>query len=376
MARGLVRKNDAAERVVPDASDAGLCSLDIEIDEHDGILRIYDPRAFHAGRRAFCRRLLEAVADDAGLEKAEIDVVANSCRLQFDPRASTARSMAVAMTAAVRRAAANGSAADRLRWWSRPSQWSTLTGYRTPRGISWWETLDARPGRIQLRHGEVSGDRRRLSDLSETLATLEGVERSRVSPWSRSLTLDYRPDSPIAYGLLDAVEHALRDSMPAGTPDRQLATVHAMNGSDVVEVATGFRRLRYLALAGGAFALTLVGLVVPGIPTVPFLLATSYYLARSSPRLNDRLRRTAIFGSILVEWEEYHGLSPYSKVKLVGLTDAIIAVTVALSAGSPVVLMVLLVIAIVSAVGIARIPGLPDSAAVAQGPAPLALPSP
>jgi uncharacterized membrane protein YbaN (DUF454 family) len=149
-----------------------------------------------------------------------------------------------------------------------------------------------------------------------------------------------------------------------------------MHGSEVVEVATGFRRLRYLAMAGGAFALTLVGLVVPGIPTVPFLLATSYYLARSSPRLNDRLRRTAIFGTILVEWEEHHGLSAYSKAKLIGLTAAIVAVTVALSAGSPVVLLVIMIIAIVSAYGIVRIPGLPDLAAGAHGPARLALPSP
>ena len=76
----------------------------------------------------------------------------------------------------------------------------------------------------------------------------------------------------------------------------------------------------YLALAGGSFAMTLVGLVVPGIPTVPFLLTTSYYLARSSRRLDERLRRTPLFGPILVEWERRHGLSRSSKLKLMGLT--------------------------------------------------------
>src|SRR5262249_27049435 len=124
MARGLVRKSDTAEQGKPTSSDGGLCSLDIEIDEQDGALRVYDTRAFHAGRRAFCRRLLEAAADDPGVEKAEIDVVGNLCYLQFDRRSSKARSMAVVMTAAIQRATAKGSAADRLRWWSRPSQWS------------------------------------------------------------------------------------------------------------------------------------------------------------------------------------------------------------------------------------------------------------
>ena len=125
--------------------------------------------------------------------------------------------------------------------------------------------------------------------------------------------------------------------------------------------------------------MTVVGLVVPGVPTVPFLLATSYYLARSSPRLNDRLRRTAIFGPILVEWEQYHGLSRSSKAKLIALTAAIVVVTVVLSAASPVAVVVILIIALFSAYGIARLPSLPADGSVAPGvqrQARLALPSP
>jgi hypothetical protein len=53
---------------------------------------------------------------------------------------------------------------------------------------------------------------------------------------------------------------------------------------------------------------------------------------------------------------------------------------VALSAASPVVVALVLVIALISIIGIARIPGLPDDAPGASGPAPsgarLALPLP
>ena len=171
----------------------------------------------------------------------------------------------------------------------------------------------------------------------------------------------------------------MQDSSPAGSSQRAIAPGPHGPGGTEIAVATGVRRLRYLALAGGSFAMTLLGLVVPGIPTVPFLLATSYYLARSSPRLNDRLRRTAFFGPILVEWEQHQGLSRTSKAKLIGLTAAIVVVTVALSAASPVVLVVILVIALFSAIGIARIPGLPEDASMAPGSARgtrLALPSP
>jgi uncharacterized membrane protein YbaN (DUF454 family) len=368
MARGLLRKPRTSGQVERDAGEASPYSLDIEIDERDGLLRIYDPRAFHGGRRAFCRGMLAAAAEHPGFEKAEIDLAAASCRLKFDPRSATAGSMADAVAAAVRRAAAKGSASDRPHWWSRPSHWSTLTAYRTPGGVSWWETLDAEPGRIQLRHEALSSDRSRLSQVSETLADLDGVEGSRVSTWSRTLTLDYRPESPIAHRLLDAVERALQDSKPVGASHREIAPGRREPDGGAIEVATGYRRLRYLALAGGCFGMTVVGLVVPGIPTVPFLLATSYYLARSSPRLNDRLRRTAIFGPVLVEWEQYHGLSRSSKAKLIGLTAAIVVVTVALSAASPVAMAVILVIALFSAYGVTRIPGLPEDASLALGP--------
>jgi uncharacterized membrane protein YbaN (DUF454 family) len=109
-------------------------------------------------------------------------------------------------------------------------------------------------------------------------------------------------------------------------------------------------------MAGGAFTLTLVGLVVPGIPTVPFLLATSYYLARSSPRLNERLRRTAFFGPILQEWEGHAALSLSSKGKLIGLTATIVIVTVVLAPLTPLALSVILLISSLSVYGITMMP--------------------
>ena len=115
-------------------------------------------------------------------------------------------------------------------------------------------------------------------------------------------------------------------------------------------------------MAGGAFTMTLVGLVVPGVPTVPFLLATSYYLARSSPRLNERLRRTAFFGPILQEWEGHGALSLASKGKLIGLTATIVVVTVVLAPLTPLALSVILLISSLSVYGVARMPGLAEDA--------------
>jgi uncharacterized membrane protein YbaN (DUF454 family) len=366
MATRQLSKGRAAGRPQLDEDEAPAYSLDIEIDERQGLLHIYDPRAFHAGRRGFCRRLLEAAAAEPGVEKAEIDLAAASCRLEFDRRLVTAQTMADAFTAAVRHAAQKPSRFDRLRWWRRPSRWSTLTAFATPEGASSWETLEAHPGRIRLRHGGAPDDRDRVSGLADSLSALDGVQGCRVSPWFGTLTVDYRPESPIAGGLVDALEHALRREEPPGTSPGAIARrqPESRTGAGVV-VAGGYGRLQYLALAAGSFAMTMVGLIVPGIPTVPFLLATSYHLARSSPRLNDRLRRTALFGPILVEWEQYHGLSVASKAKLMSLTLAIGVLAVVAGGGSPAVLVVIFVVALLSHYGIARLPGLPPEASVA-----------
>ena len=356
MAKTLIRKVVGAVRSGRDESesDRPRCSLEIEIDEREGWLRIYDPRAFRVGRRGFCRRLIESASAHPCFERAEIDLDSASCRLKFDPRSTDPRSMADAFGSAVRSASA-GPIGDGP-WWRRSGRWSRISAFRAPAGLSWWETIESRPGQVRLRHEPVSRAEDEFAALAAVLAEHEGIEASRFSPWSNTLTIDYRPRAPIARRLLDEVEDELRAvQVHRSAPGRAEA-------QEDVPVARGLRRIRYLILAGGSFTLTVVGLIVPGIPTVPFLLATSYYLARSSPALNARLRRMPIFGPVLVEWEERHGLGRGSKARLMGLTGVVVAITAIASLASPIALIVVLIISTISVYGIARIPGLPDEA--------------
>lgn len=64
----------------------------------------------------------------------------------------------------------------------------------------------------------------------------------------------------------------------------------------------------YLPLAGLFFALAVAGVAVPGLPTTPFVLLTSWCLVRSSPRLDARLRSSRLFGPLLGDWERERGL--------------------------------------------------------------------
>jgi uncharacterized membrane protein YbaN (DUF454 family) len=200
------------------------------------------------------------------------------------------------------------------------------------------------------------------------VASLDGVVRCHVSLWSHHVSIDCDPDD--ARVLNQTVDRAQRilEGRSESDSDRVLAvsgvTGGALDGIDVP--LTRWSRWRNGALAGGAFTMTLVGLVVPGVPTVPFLIATSYYLARSSPRMNERLRRTTFFGPILQEWEGHSALSAHSKEKLIGLSLTIIVVTIVLMPLTPVALSFILAVSSLSVYGIARAPALEQEDSTAR----------
>lgn len=74
--------------------------------------------------------------------------------------------------------------------------------------------------------------------------------------------------------------------------------------------------LRYLALLLACLFLILaiIGIFLPGLPTVPFLLLAAWFSARSSPRLHQWLHRHPTFGKLLTDWETNKSISRKSKI--------------------------------------------------------------
>lgn len=64
--------------------------------------------------------------------------------------------------------------------------------------------------------------------------------------------------------------------------------------------------VRWLYMGAGllAVALGLLGVVLPLLPTTPFLLLAAGCFARSSPRLQRWLYRHPLFGTLIRNWEE------------------------------------------------------------------------
>ena len=65
----------------------------------------------------------------------------------------------------------------------------------------------------------------------------------------------------------------------------------------------GVRRWLWWLLAWSSLGLGLVGVVVPGLPTVPFVLLSAYAAARGSQRLHAWLHAHARFGPLIRDWE-------------------------------------------------------------------------
>lgn len=86
-------------------------------------------------------------------------------------------------------------------------------------------------------------------------------------------------------------------------------------------------RFVYLLTAAFFFVLALAGVILPGFPATPFLLLCSYCLVRSSPALNERLLRSKIFGPILRDWQEHHGIQRHIKLKATFVVAASVAAT-------------------------------------------------
>lgn len=78
---------------------------------------------------------------------------------------------------------------------------------------------------------------------------------------------------------------------------------------------------RLLWRAAGALALVMgvIGIVVPVLPTTPFVLLAAACFARSSPALHRWLLANGTFGPIVREWEEHRSIKYRTKIVAIAM---------------------------------------------------------
>lgn len=57
-----------------------------------------------------------------------------------------------------------------------------------------------------------------------------------------------------------------------------------------------------------------IGIVVPVLPTTPFLLLASWFFAKSSPQLHAKMRSHKYIGKTLTSWEDTRSIPKKAKV--------------------------------------------------------------
>ena len=77
-----------------------------------------------------------------------------------------------------------------------------------------------------------------------------------------------------------------------------------------------------LILAYFFLALAFIGVILPGLPTVPFLLLTAWFAAKGSERLHRWLYAHPHLGKLLIDWEQQGAVSRSSKLMAIILLTA------------------------------------------------------
>ncbi|MDZ4373372.1 MAG: YbaN family protein [Phenylobacterium sp.] len=86
----------------------------------------------------------------------------------------------------------------------------------------------------------------------------------------------------------------------------------------------------YRAIGSVAVGLATAGVVLPVLPTTPFLLVAAWAFARSSPELAERLRNHPRSGPFLRDWQDRGAIPVKAKVTaiiLMSLSWGMLALT-------------------------------------------------
>jgi uncharacterized membrane protein YbaN (DUF454 family) len=105
-----------------------------------------------------------------------------------------------------------------------------------------------------------------------------------------------------------------------------------------------------------ALALGLLGVLLPGLPTTPFVLLAGACFVRASPRTHAWLLGNRIFGPILRDWERHHSVPRRVKWIALGMMLASVSVSLWFFAGRPWLQWTIAAAAAVGVLAISRIP--------------------
>jgi uncharacterized membrane protein YbaN (DUF454 family) len=197
--------------------------------------------------------------------------------------------------------------------------------------------------RVHLPHWSGTGD----EQIATAVRRLPGVIGAEANPLTGNVLIRFEPHQTGVAALLEALP-ALSVEAPVSlalvrAEDEQPAALLEVVGSDDPASAlvrgaryvTGTRRVVYIGLGWTSVGMAVVGAIVPGIPTTPFVILAGYFFVRSSPEAHAWLLRSRGFGPILRDWETHRGVRRWIRNAALALIGGSMAVTVLLPLSLP-----------------------------------------
>ena len=86
------------------------------------------------------------------------------------------------------------------------------------------------------------------------------------------------------------------------------------------------KRITFVVLGCVSLALAVIGVVLPIVPTVPFLALAAFCFAKSSDRLNNWLINTKFYQNNLADFKAGKGMTVKTKVRIPATVTLVMAV--------------------------------------------------
>ena len=86
------------------------------------------------------------------------------------------------------------------------------------------------------------------------------------------------------------------------------------------------KRVAFMALGCISLALAVLGVVLPILPTVPFLALAAFCFAKSSDRLNNWLINTKFYQNNLADFKAGKGMTVKTKVRILATVTLVMAI--------------------------------------------------
>ena len=96
-----------------------------------------------------------------------------------------------------------------------------------------------------------------------------------------------------------------------------------------------------------SLALGAIGVVLPVLPTTPFVILAAFAFGKSTPALQLWLENHQTFGPMIIDWREHGSISP--RYKIIAISMMVAAIVLSIAMGVSTIVLAIQAICIIAA---------------------------